>query len=78
MPALPPATLDVRLVSPHRKGLTVAATIGVLAPGESLVLVDDRDPRPLCSQFDAELRRTFEWEYLEHGPAIWRVRVTRT
>lgn len=77
MPALPPNTLDVRLISPRRRRLTVAAVINALAPGESLVLVNDRDPQPLRNRFSAEQQSAFKWEYLEHGPAVWRVRITR-
>ncbi|ETJ25346.1 Hemerythrin HHE cation binding protein [human gut metagenome] len=37
----------------------------------------DIDPRPLHYQFIMELPETFEWEYLEEGPEVWRVAITK-
>ena len=36
---------------------------------------NDHDPRPLYYHFNAELPGRFEWEYLETGPEVWRVRI---
>lgn len=77
MPASAPDLLDVRPVSMRRKRLTIAAIVGSLKPGESFVLVDDGDLESMRDQFDAEQPGTLEWEYLERGPAVWRVRITR-
>lgn len=49
-----------------------------LHSGESFILVNDHDPKPLYYQFQAERTRTFSWEYLESGPVTWRVRIGRT
>lgn len=78
MPASAPQTLDVRPIPPRRKRLTVAATVGRLEPGESFVLVNDRDPEPIRDQFEVEQQGELEWEYLERGPDVWRVRITRS
>ncbi len=48
-----------------------------LAPGESFVLVNDHNPKPLFYQFQAELSGEFTWDYLEEGPEVWRVRLGR-
>ena len=77
MPASAPQTLDIRPVSAPRKRRSVVITVRSLAPGESVVLVDDADPDPIRDQFAAEHRDVFEWEYLERGPAVWRVQITR-
>lgn len=72
-----PRTLDVRVIPPREKHPTIFQTFRALAPGESLVLVNDHDPKPLRSQFEAEHEREFGWEYLEEGPAVWRVEISR-
>lgn len=48
-----------------------------LATGESFVLINDHDPKPLFYQFQAERTDQFTWEYLEQGPVAWRVRIGR-
>ena len=71
-------TLDVRVIPPREKHPTIFSTFSALAPGESFVLVNDHDPKPLRYQFDYEHAGQFGWEYLEEGPAVWRVEISRT
>ena len=70
-------TLDVRVIPPREKHPTIFHTFGALEPGESFVLVNDHDPKPLRYQFEFEHAGTFGREYLEQGPAIWRVEISR-
>ena len=48
-----------------------------LAVGQSFILVNDHDPKPLFYQFQAERDGQFRWEYLATGPEDWHVRITR-
>ena len=48
-----------------------------LRPGTGFVLVNDHDPLPLRYQFEAQYPAAFTWEYLQAGPAKWRVRIGR-
>ena len=41
------------------------------------MLVNDHDPFPLRYQFEAERPGQFGWDYLEQGPQVWRVRISR-
>jgi uncharacterized protein (DUF2249 family) len=68
-------TLDVRVIPPYQKHPTIFGKYEALAVGESFTLVNDHDPKPLYYQFAAELPDKFEWEYLERGPEVWRVRI---
>lgn len=70
-------TLDVRVIPPREKHPTIFSTFAGLAPGESFVLVNDHDPKPLRYQFDYEYAGQFGWEYLEEGPSVWRVEISR-
>lgn len=67
--------LDVRIIPPPRKHPTIFETFEALAPGQTFMLVNDHDPKPLRYQFEAELAGRFTWEYLEQGPEVWRVRI---
>lgn len=71
----PEKIVDVRLVVPAQRHPLVFGTFERLKPGESFVLVNDHDPRPLYYQFQAEYIGQFSWDYLEKGPAVWKVRV---
>lgn len=70
--------LDVTQIPPKRKHPTIFETFDGLDEGESFVLKNDHDPRPLRYQFQAERPDQFGWEYLEEGPKVWRVRLTKT
>ncbi|MFN8544952.1 MAG: DUF2249 domain-containing protein [Candidatus Binatia bacterium] len=67
--------LDVRQIPPPKRHPTIFGTFHALAPGQSFTLVNDHDPKPLYYQFAAEHAGEFEWEYLEKGPDVWRVRI---
>jgi uncharacterized protein (DUF2249 family) len=69
--------LDVRELPPRQRHALIFDTCDKLATGDALVLVNDHDPRPLYYQFEAEQPDRFGWEYLERGPEVWRVRITR-
>lgn len=71
------ATVDARKYEPRDKHPVIFKTFEGLASGEKMELVNDHDPRPLHYQFIMELPETFEWEYLEEGPEVWRVAITK-
>ncbi|HYE41011.1 MAG TPA: DUF2249 domain-containing protein [Ramlibacter sp.] len=70
--------IDVRTIAPRDRHPLIFSTFGKLARGQALELVNDHDPRPLYFQFDAQMPGQFEWKYLEQGPELWRVAITRT
>ena len=69
--------VDVRTIPPRDKHPTIFSTFDSLVPGQSMLLVNDHDPRPLRYQLAAERPNGFEWTYLEQGPATWQVRIDR-
>ncbi|WP_103381655.1 DUF2249 domain-containing protein [Pseudonocardia dioxanivorans] len=73
-----PEVLDVREIPHGRRHPRIFDIYARLAPGESFVLVNNHDPKPLHRQFQATYPDQFDWTYLESGPARWRVRITRT
>lgn len=70
--------LDVHALPHGARHETIFAKLDQLASGESLVIVNDHDPKPLYYQLAAENAGEFTWGYLEEGPEVWRVRIGRT
>ena len=71
-------TIDVRTIAPRERHPLIFNTFNELAPGEDFLLVNDHDPKPLYYQFKAEQGDGFQWEYLESGPEVWKVRIGRS
>lgn len=71
------ATVDARLYEPKDKHPVIFNTFQNLKTEEKMELINDHDPRPLHYQFIMELKEQFEWEYLEEGPEVWRVSITK-
>ncbi|MDT7894398.1 MAG: DUF2249 domain-containing protein [Armatimonadota bacterium] len=67
--------MDVRNIPPRDRHSLIFQTFEALKPGESFVLVNDHDPKPLYYEFQYERQGQFTWEYLERGPEVWRVRI---
>ena len=71
------AVIDVRSIPPRDRHPRIFATFRALELGAALDLVNDHDPAPLRAQFERQSPGQFGWNYLERGPAVWRVRITR-
>ena len=69
--------LDVRVIAPREKHPTIFRTFDSLGAGDTMVIVNDHDPRPLRYQLAAERPNTFTWTYEAEGPDVWRVRIDR-
>lgn len=69
--------LDVREIPPRERHPRIFATFDALPAGGSFVLANDHDPMPLYYQFSHERAGKFEWNYLEQGPELWRVRISK-
>ena len=68
---------DVRALAPAQRHQQIFAAVAALLPGESFVLTNDHDPKPLRYQLDAEEPGQIGWEYLAEGPDVWRVKISR-
>lgn len=69
--------LDVRPIVPREKHPAIFSTFNSLSIGEAFQLVNDHDPKPLYYQMAAEMNDQFDWEYVEQGPEVWRVNITK-
>jgi uncharacterized protein (DUF2249 family) len=73
-----PDTLDVREIPPTERHPMIFRRFAALPEGEAFILINDHDPRPLYFQLNLEYNGQIGWDYLEQGPIVWRVRISRT
>jgi uncharacterized protein (DUF2249 family) len=69
--------LDVRELIPRERHPLIFAKFDALESGAGFELINDHDPKPLYYQMAAERPGQLDWEYLEEGPEVWRVRIGR-
>lgn len=69
--------LDVTKLAPREKHPTIFSRYHALKEGESLIIHNDHDPKPLYYQMQGEMGDVFTWEYLEQGPKWWKVKITK-
>lgn len=69
--------IDLHDVPHQQRHTLIFMTYGHLEPEEGFVIINDHDPAPLRRQFEMLHGDNFGWEYLEQGPAVWRVRISR-
>lgn len=68
--------LLVTELEPRLKHPTIFARFDELQPGESLTIHNDHDPKPLYYQLLGERGNIFDWEYLEQGPELYRIKIS--
>ena len=69
--------IDVRTIEPRARHPRIFAMANDLAVGDSFVIINDHDPRPLHYQLETNFPGQFGWDYLEQGPEVWRVEIDR-
>lgn len=71
------AVIDATQYPPKEKHPLIIRTFEQLQPSAAMLLVNDHDPIPLRYQFAAEYPGQFSWEYVEQGPDVFRVKITK-
>jgi uncharacterized protein (DUF2249 family) len=70
--------IDIRELDPIVRYPTVAETFESLKVGEKLELINDHDLQHLLKyKFTLDYTDEYDYEYLEQGPEVWRVQVTK-
>ncbi len=69
--------LDVRPLRKPDKHPAIFGAYAAVPPGESLVLVNDHDPRHLHDEFEVEHPGGYAWDYLARDPGAWRIWITK-
>lgn len=68
--------LNVPAIAPPSKHAAIFQVFDSRSPGESFIIHNDHDPKPLYHQLSETRGDTFEWEYLQEGPEWWNIRIT--
>lgn len=69
--------LDIPSVEPNQKHALIFDVFGTLSSGDSFIIHNNHDPKPVYYQLQAMHGNVFDWEYLQQGPQWWDIRVTR-
>ena len=69
--------IDVRQIPSGHRHPAIFGVLTSLQPGGAMHVTSDHDPRPLHTQIESRYPDEFGWSYLEQGPGIWRVEITR-
>ncbi|WP_424529939.1 DUF2249 domain-containing protein [Sphaerisporangium viridialbum] len=75
---MPVQEIDVREVPRPERHPRIFALFAELEAGESFVLINNHDPKHLRDEFETDEAGAYRWEYLESGPRLWRIRISRT
>ncbi|HAX03767.1 MAG: hemerythrin [Tenericutes bacterium GWC2_34_14] len=70
-------SIDVRPIPPKDRHDMIFNTFFNLGVGESMMLINDHDPKPLYYQFSIEYPETFEWIYQTKGPEMYEVMIKK-
>lgn len=70
--------INVQELEPRLRHQTIFQTFEDLAEGESLIIHNNHDPKPVYYQMMEMYGEVFNWEYLEEGPEWWNIKVTKT
>lgn len=70
-------TIDVRQYPPGNRKPMIFEKFDSLKPGEKMELINDHDPSMLHEKLKAERGGQFAWDYIEQGPAVWRICISK-
>ncbi|MDP2454985.1 MULTISPECIES: DUF2249 domain-containing protein [unclassified Kaistella] len=69
--------LNVTAIEPKFKHPTIFQYFDALKAGESFIIENDHDPKPLYYELLAERGDIFTWEYLLKGPELYEVQIAK-
>ena len=69
--------VDAREIAAQQRHAFLFQTFDELPVDAAFILVNDHDPIPLYYQFMDRRKEQFRWEYVEEGPELWRVCITK-
>ncbi|OJX33436.1 MAG: aminotransferase [Burkholderiales bacterium 68-12] len=69
--------IDVRTIEPRERHAQIFGRFDALHAGEALQIVNDHDPVPLRYQLESRAAGQFQWAYLQSGPDLWRVLISK-
>ena len=77
METTPSNIIDVPSLEPKLKHPTIFLKFDELKEGDSIIVHNDHDPKPVYYQLLGERGNVFTWEYLAEGPEWWDVKIQK-
>ncbi|HIW33769.1 MAG TPA: DUF2249 domain-containing protein [Candidatus Paenibacillus intestinavium] len=71
------STINATEYPPHLKHKMIFETFNRLNVGESMLLINDHDPKPLRFQFESMYADLYNWEYVQQGPTLFQVKISK-
>jgi len=71
------SVIDVRTIAPYERHAQIFGRLDPLGAGEALQIVNDHDPVPLHMQLENRAPGQFQWAYMQSGPQLWQVEITK-
>lgn len=69
--------LNIPIVEPQQKHALIFKVFETQKAGESFIIHNNHDPKPVYYQLQAMHGDTFTWDYLQQGPQWWDIRVSK-
>ena len=69
--------LNIPALEPQQKHALIFHIFDQLEAGETFIIHNDHDPKPVYYQLKGERGDVFTWEYLTEGPEWWDIRVSK-
>lgn len=69
--------IDVTVIEPKFKHPMIFQKFDEIGGGQSFIIHNDHDPKPLYYQLLAERGNIFTWNYMEEGPQVWKVQISK-
>lgn len=69
--------IDVTVLEPRMKHPAIFDAFDDITHGETVVIHNDHDPKPLYYQLLGERGNCFSWTYLSNGPEVWEVEIKK-
>lgn len=69
--------IEAQQINPAQRHAFIFQQFDGLEGGASVVIVNNHDPVPLLRQFEQLRAGEFQHDYLEQGPQVWKLRLTK-
>lgn len=69
--------IDVTKIVPNKKHPAIFEAFDAISAGDSVIIYNDHDPKPVYYQLIGTRGHCFTWSYLSNGPEVWEVEVRK-
>lgn len=69
--------IDVTKLVPQERHPAIFNAFDEIEPGDSVIIHNDHDPKPVYYQLLGLKGNCFSWSYLQQGPDVWEVEITK-